>query len=125
MSSQLDSRIETIVQDAAVEIARAVRGSIASEVAKVLASSGRAQRARVQTAARKPVRRRGRRRTVSPAQLKTVLDYINKNPGKRGEHIRAALQLSTDVGGRILAKLRQTKAVKTRGEKRLTTYTAA
>ena len=51
-----------------------------------------------------------------------VLDYINKNPGKRTEEIRTALGLAPDYAKKILAGLRDAQRVATKGEKRTTTY---
>jgi len=127
MSSHLDARIEQIVLLAANEVARAVRASIADEVQKVLGAAAPRRRARgAAPTSRRAGASAGRaRRGVSQAQVKAVLDYITKNPGKRGEQIRAALKLSAKIGGKILAKLRQTKAVRTKGQKRSTSYSAA
>ena len=125
MSSHLDARIEAIIEQAASEIARAVRANIAEEVQRVLGSQRGARAAATRGGRRRAAGAPRARRGVNEAQLKTVLDFITKNPGKRGEQIRAALKLSTKVGGKILAKLRQTKAVKTKGQKRSTTYAAA
>jgi hypothetical protein len=124
MSSHLDARIEAIIEQAASDIASAVRANIAEEVQRVLGGR-RGARAAGRGGGRRAASAPRARRGVSEAQLKSVLDFIGKNPGKRGEQIRAALKLSTKVGGKILAKLRQTKAVKTKGQKRSTTYSAA
>jgi hypothetical protein len=134
MANNLESRIQDIVYRAAAEIAGAVRANIAEEVQKVVGGQPSGRRGRRAAAVAAPTARgrgRGRaagrrgRRSVTEADLKTVLDFITKNPGKRSEEIRAALDLDQDLGGKILAKLRQAKSVKTRGEKRSTTYFTA
>ncbi len=129
MANNLESRIQNIVSQAAGEIAQAVRVNIAEEVQRVVGSRSSPRRA-TRSAGPAPAPRgrsagRSGRRGVSEAELKTVLEYISRTPGKRSEEIRAALGLAADVGGKILAKLREQKAVRTRGEKRSTTYYAA
>jgi hypothetical protein len=122
MPNTLDSAIHSIIARAAGEIAQVVRANIASEINRVVGvngARGSATRVSAGRAARRP------RRGVAEADLQKVLDYIGKNPGKRSEELRAALDLDADYGAKIFAKLRETKKVKTKGERRATTYSAA
>jgi hypothetical protein len=117
MAHDLEARIQDIVSRAADEIARTVRASIAEEVLRVVgtrpnshvpAKAGRG--GELPAASGRARGRRGRgagRQGVSEADVRTVLDYIRRTPGKRSEEIRAALHLSPEVGSKILAKLRE------------------
>lgn len=68
---------------------------------------------------------RRRRRGVQPGVLDRVVSFVAKNPGLRSEQIQAKLGGDHDTVKKALAKLRDIKRVKTTGEKRATTYTAA
>ena len=65
-----------------------------------------------------------KRRGVNQDELNMVLEYIARNPGKRSEEIRKALGVPQDQNSKILAKLRDLKKVRTKGEKRTTSYFA-
>jgi uncharacterized membrane protein len=142
MPNNLDSVIQQIVSRAASEIAQAVRVNITAEIGKLVPLSGgrsatapkaskapaaSAAKAARTTAARPAARPAAgkKRRGVSEDELSMVLDYISRNPGRRGEEIRKALNLPQDQNSKILAKLRELKKVKTKGEKRTTAYSAA
>jgi hypothetical protein len=121
MSTKLDSAIQEAVSRVASQIAAAVRQDIAAEIQRVI---GGARVAGARPPAT-PAGRRKPRRGVADADVKRVLDFIAKNPGKRTEEIRSALELDSEYGGKLLAKLRADKKVKTRGQKRATTYAVA
>jgi hypothetical protein len=55
----------------------------------------------------------------------TLLDYVKKNPGQRGEHIAAALGTDTKAMRLPMKKLIEDGAVKTKGERRGMMYFAA
>jgi hypothetical protein len=54
-----------------------------------------------------------------------VLEVIEANPGLRSEEIYKKLPLSVELAKKALTKLRETKRVKTKGEKRSMTYAVA
>lgn len=66
--------------------------------------------------------RRGARRGVDDATLASVLKVIKAKPGLRSEQIYVKLELPIAEAKKALEKLRRTGRVKTRGEKRATTY---
>jgi len=74
----------------------------------------------------KAKRKGGRRSDADVAKMgESLLAYVKSNPGKRGEEIAKALK--TDVGTMRLPMkaLIKAKKVKTKGQKRGMTYTAA
>jgi hypothetical protein len=80
------------------------------------------------SAARTPGRRGrppGRRNGVSSDSLDQLVEFIRKNPGLRSEQIQGELQLAPGAVKAALAKLRAERRVKTAGQRRATTYTAA
>jgi hypothetical protein len=121
MVNTLESSIQSIVTRAAAEIAQTVRASIAAEINRAIGFTSVAKAPRATAGKRALTPRRG----VAEADLQKVLDYIGKNPGKRSEEIQKALHLDGAYGKKVLAKLRETKAVKTKGERRATTYAVA
>jgi hypothetical protein len=66
----------------------------------------------------------GRQRGVDEATLARVLKVIEESPGLRSEQIYAKLPIETELARKALTKLRDTKRVKTKGEKRAMTYAA-
>lgn len=121
MPTNFDTRIQDIVTRAAAEIAQAVRQNIAEEVTRLVGGdrapkSPAAARGRGQASSKKPGRRA--RRAVD---TDAVLAYVKANPGQRTEQISKGLGHDAKPA---LAKLRKSKQVKTKGEKRATTYTA-
>lgn len=133
----LDTVIKEIVESAASAIAKAVRDQIKADIERALGAPEKASKPSGRSAGRDkapgaasrkapaPKRGRGAGTRLSEAELGRVLDYITKNPGQRTEQIRAALKLDTVLGGKLLGKLRATGKVKTKGQKRTTTYSAA
>jgi hypothetical protein len=79
------------------------------------------------TAAKTSTTKSGRpgRRGLDEATLKSVLGVIESTPGLRSEQIYKKLPLNEDLARKALAKLRETKRVRTKGEKRAMTYAAA
>jgi hypothetical protein len=68
---------------------------------------------------------RGKRRGVDEATMTRVLKVIEDAPGLRSEQIYEKLPIPTELARKALTKLRETKRVKTKGEKRSMTYAAA
>jgi hypothetical protein len=66
----------------------------------------------------------GRQRGADETTLTRVLKVIEENPGLRSEQIYAKLPIETELARKALTKLRDTKRVKTKGEKRAMTYAA-
>jgi hypothetical protein len=122
MASPLDTRIQEIVAHAASQIAHAVRANIVEEVKK--AAVAHVARPAARAPAPKARAKGGRRqsRGLAEADVSKVLEYVGKNPGKRSEQIRAALGISPEVTGKVLAQLRAGKKVKTKGDRRTTAY---
>ncbi len=56
------------------------------------------------------------------ATKKLVLDYIAKNPGKRSEQLRPGLKLDRAVFTDAITRLKADKKIKSKGQKRATTY---
>jgi hypothetical protein len=72
-----------------------------------------------------PAKSAGRRSTHDEATLERVLKVIASSPGQRSEEIYWKLPMPVKTVKAALAKLRATKRVKTKGEKRAMTYSAA
>src|SRR5215212_9566435 len=106
MPNNLDSMIQQIVSRAASQILQAVRMNLNGEITRLVAvqpgraataprgNRGQAARtAKAASAARQAARPATsqapgkKRRGVSDDELNLVLDYISRNPGKRGEDI--------------------------------------
>jgi hypothetical protein len=68
---------------------------------------------------------RPRRRVLGDALLGQVLAIVKKNPGSRSEVLQQKTDIDRKTWKAALTKLRATKQVKTRGNRRATTYTAA
>jgi hypothetical protein len=116
MSTKFDSAIQQAVARVANQIAAAVRRDIVAEIQRVVAGRTAVGTKPAATSSRRP------RRGVADADIKRVLDYIARNPGKRTEEIGKGIGADAKPA---LAKLRAEKKVKTRGQKRATTYTVA
>jgi hypothetical protein len=67
---------------------------------------------------------RGRRGGIDEAGISRILKVIEDSPGLRSEEIQKKLPISPKLVRAGLAKLRETKRVKTTGEKRQMTYSA-
>ena len=76
----------------------------------------------------KPAKGSGRiRRTVAEIERDAhhILEYVKKNPGRRSEDIRAALKIDKAAWTNTMSRLIEKGQLKSHGEKRNTTYTAA
>ncbi len=78
-------------------------------------------------AAKRPAQRRGgwKRRLITDAELKVVLDVLAKKPGLTSVEIQKAAGIDSKEAGRVLSKLRETKKVEWKGERSAATYTVA
>lgn len=92
-------------------------------VASVLRAGGGAGRPRAAAAADGP-KRRGRRGRLDQGTIDQILKFVEKHPGLRSEQIQGQLDVDRKLVKAGLAKLRETKRVRTSGHKRATTYTA-
>jgi hypothetical protein len=63
-------------------------------------------------------------RSLNGTHVQTVLKVIRENPGLRSEEIQRKSRLAPGAVRKVLQKLRREKTVKTKGEKRATTYSA-
>jgi hypothetical protein len=139
---QLEARIQQIIKDATKSIVEIVTADIAEQVQHLLGSQpngGRGSRSASPKARKgatpenvvaaksgdKKPGRAGRRGSIDEATMTRVLQVIEANPGLRSEEIYKKLPLSVEVARKALTKLRDTKRVKTKGEKRSMTYAAA
>jgi len=136
-TAKKNSDIQSLVADFAEQLTQLVRRSALEQVQSTLGDLvrgvGGAPRAGGRPGrkpGRKPGRpaggKRGRRSAQDMAAMSdSLLAYVKKNPGQRGEQIAAALK--TDVGTmRMPMKLLiAKKRVKTKGQRRGMTYTAA
>lgn len=134
------AEIQTLINDFATQLSALVRQTTLDQIRSVLeggttttgtASTTRATTGSGKTRTVKVVRlgraKKGGRRSAEDvtAMGQTLLDYVKKNPGQRGEQIAKALR--TDVGTMRLPMkaLISAKKVKTKGQRRGMTYFAS
>jgi hypothetical protein len=139
---QLESRIQQVIKDATKSIVEIVTADIAAQLQRVLnaqPNGGQGSRAASPRARKgatsekvapaksgdKKTGRGGRRGSIDEATISRVLEVVEANPGLRSEEIYKKLPLSVEVARKALTKLRETKRVKTKGEKRSMTYAVA
>jgi hypothetical protein len=127
--SALEYRLNEVIKQAVKQTAEIVRAEIAAQVQRTIGtvgtrapSNGASAKAAVQAKAKA---RTGRQRGVDETTLTRVLKIIEENPGLRSEQIYAKLPIETELARKALTKLRDTKRVRTKGEKRAMTYAAA
>jgi hypothetical protein len=134
-SNSLRSTLDSLASSFAGAVLDAIRGASLQEL---LAESGSAPRRgpgrppKAATAAvEAPVRRAkgGRLARRSPEEIAKTLDRIHgllkgKKAGMRSEEIRKALKLDVREVPRVLKEGLAKKKLKSRGQKRATTYTA-
>src|SRR5438552_18481737 len=136
MARDLEQRVHEIVARAATEIADAARRDVTAQLDRILAGVSEPNReparARVprQAAAAKvkptKARRDGRRRRGGPSEqdISKVLAFVESNPGLRSEEIQKRMGGEPKIIKAALAKLRDSKSVKTNGVKRAMIYSA-
>jgi len=122
------ARITALVQQAAIDSIASTLGALSGTVAKAPPAS-RAAPSRRAAATPAPRAARGRRPKGEKrpageieATMKKVGDFIAKNPGLRIEQINQQLGTKTKELALPLRKLIAGKVIKTKGEKRATTY---
>ncbi|NUP13938.1 MAG: hypothetical protein HOW73_48505 [Polyangiaceae bacterium] len=134
--SEITGQLRPVVEQFVSNLEAAFRRSVLEAFEANIAGASRAARPAVPSV---PVRRTaapaaakaskpGARVRRSAADLERVeqriLDYVRKNPGKRGEQIKQALGLTTALWTRPLSRLVTSGALTAKGMKRATTYTA-
>jgi len=147
MSNALRSTIATLASSFAASVVSAIRGASLEEILSVSGASasseaprrgpGRPRKvtshvaAKPAVAAAAPARKsKGRLPRRSPAQIAKALAQVvalvkTKKAGLRSEQIRAALHMQPKEMPRVLKEGLTKKVLKSKGQKRSTTYTAA
>ena len=126
-SQSLEERITDVIAHAVAQVANLLKADIIAQLQGTTAprTNGVRAGARAAASAPKPRGRRGRRGTLDEATVARVFKVIEDNPGLRTEEIYKKLPLPADQAKKALAKLRADGRVKTKGQKRATTYAAA
>jgi hypothetical protein len=133
----LRSQLNELAAHFADAIVNAIRGSSLEELLAQTGGGasggrgrGRARELAIATEAKPRGRRSGRlpRRSAEEiaAELDRIVGLVKKSKaGLRAEEIRSALKMQSKEMPRILKEGLATKVLKSKGEKRATTYTAA
>ena len=134
MANTLDDRIRARVEQFAAELAELIRESAMETVSEALAgarpSPGRGGRRGATLAlarggrGRAASREKGAKRPPDEIERLTgkLLDYVKGNPGQRIEQIADGMGTSTKELNLPAKKLIANKQLKTKGQKRATTY---
>jgi hypothetical protein len=137
MTTSLHSALNHLASSFADSVLEAIRGASLEELIQSngkAGSNGRSNRASVVAAAapaaKKPSRSSGRLHRRSPeeiaAALGQVVSLVKKHKeGLRAEQIRAELRLQAKEMPRILKEGLDKRALKSKGQKRATTYFAS
>lgn len=132
--SQIDNQIRARIEEFVADLSQLVRDSaVEAAVAALKGSAGQRSSAPSSKTKKSRVvtggggRRTGKRRSPREIErtLKTVADHIKKNPSQRAEDIRKALKLSPAETGDALKRLVENKSIKSKGERRQTTYSSS
>lgn len=121
-------KIQSIIENFVAELSAALTEASHAAISQALGGAGGVPVAKVRATrtSRAPARRKGGKR--SPEELeqltRSLLAHIKKTPGLRIEQIGAALGATTKDLALPAKKLIGEKAVKTKGQKRATTYFA-
>jgi len=129
----LRDRLQTLAHSFANELLNAIRSSSLEEL---VSESGRPRNAppsaptRAANGSAEPSRRSGRLRRRSSQDIAQALERVVKlvrqhKEGLRAEQIRAELKMQSKEMPRVLKEGLAKKQLKTRGQKRATTYFAA
>lgn len=132
MSSDLDAALRDAVEAFVVQLRDIFQRTALEKVQSALSGEGSAPRraGRRGGASSAPVSRGTRKKGAkrSPEELdalvKSLLAYVKKNPGERIEQIGAGLGLPTKELALPAKKLIGDKQLRTKGQKRATTYFA-
>ncbi|MCX5748523.1 MAG: DNA-binding protein [Proteobacteria bacterium] len=130
--SNFQSDIQTLVEEFVASLTALWRRAATEALAGVDVGGGGGRGARRGSGAAAPAtsggaaRRKGEKRTAEDLDKlqDTFLDYVRANPGMRIEQINKALGTSTKDLQLPVRKLIADGAIKGKGEKRSTTYTA-
>jgi hypothetical protein len=132
----LRSSLSTLADSFANDVLQAIRGASLEELLGDAGRGGRRGPGRPrgsQPATKAPApraRKSGRLARRSPEQIAKALDQVvalvkSKKDGLRAEQIRAALKMQSKEMPRVLQEGLAKKKLKSKGQKRATTYTAA
>jgi hypothetical protein len=132
LQEELRRRIEAFVSDLEGLIRQAALQAVAQALgAKTAGASAPKKRGpKPKKAAGKPSAKAGPKKRIrrSAADLDrvaaSIFDYVTKNPGKRAEEIKSALQIPTASWGLPVKRLVDEGRIVARGAKRSTTYVA-
>jgi hypothetical protein len=126
----MSDQIRTLVDEFATKLELVIRRTALEQIAEALGGASQPRRGpgRPRKAAAAPTRARkgGKRTPEALAEMSAkLLAHVKAHPGQRGEQIAAALK--TDVGTMRLPmqKLIEAKKIKTKGQRRGTTYSLA
>ena len=150
MTNALNASIQQLASTFAAAVVSAIRGANLDDILSLADSGGSASSAPARrrgrrasaktaaapasvaapTAASAKKTKSGRLKRRSPAEIAKALSQIvsllkTKKAGLRAEQIRAALKMESKEMPRILKEGLAKKSLKSRGQKRSTTYTAA
>ena len=114
--------LETLVREAALQAVADALG-VGTLEARERPASVSTRRARAKPEPKKPASKRVRRTAEDLERIENaIFDYVAKNPGKRAEEIKAALQIPTASWALPVKKLVDEGRLVARGAKRSTTY---
>lgn len=127
-NSSMQGEIRTLVENFASELTAVVRRTALEQVHSALGgalSNGRKTRGPGRKAS--GARRGGGKRSSEEVDSYAVkiLEYVKKHPGLRGEQLSAALKTDTKSLRLPMLKLIAAKKVKTKGQRRGTSYFVA
>lgn len=125
------SKIETLIHQFVIDLKEALREeglnafSVALGAAPVATPKKKSGPVRISFATPKKRAKGAKRPPEELAQLTAaVLSAIKKNPAKRAEQLAQILGITTKELALPIDKLKGEKAIKTKGQRRGTTYTA-
>ncbi len=125
--TNLDNEIRNRVEAFVSEISGLIRqAAVDAAVSALTGQRGGAKRGPKPGAAAKKSGRRIRRTEAQIQQtMSKVLSYVDSHAGSRSEAIRSALNLSAPQMADSLKRLMSEKSIKSKGQRRGTTYTKA
>lgn len=122
----LGGLVAALTGDAHWSVLQNVSVSVVLQPAAAGRGGGSTTRQKTAVSSGKVGRPRGRRSKLNESTLAEILTAVEKNPNLRSEQLQKKLEhLGPKLVKQGLAKLRSDKRVKTSGERRATTYTAA
>jgi hypothetical protein len=133
--ANFEAQIRTLIDSFVTDLSEAIRAAAVDSAVQALKGSspslGRGRGGRggsVRAGSSAPLGRSTGRIRRSADQIESmkseVLAYVKKNEGARAEQIRKALGLTPTQTGDTLRRLLEDKSVKSKGQKRATTYSA-